>query len=113
MSGRELSERRDLRQRLDDLRGEADPRRRRLVVLGLLTRRLASRGVEPILVGGAALEFYTAGGYATGDIDLALPSGKDVDAAFADMGFRKEGRFWLHDDLGSALRSAGARRAAR
>lgn len=50
-------------------------------------------------MGGAALEFYTAGGYATGDIDLALPSGKDVDAAFADMGFRKEGRFWLHDDL--------------
>lgn len=111
MSGRELSERRDLRQRLDDLRGEADPRRRRLVVLGLLTRRLASRGVEPILVGGAALEFYTAGGYATGDIDLALPSGKDVDAAFADI---QEGRALLvARRSGSALRSAGARRAAR
>ena len=99
MSGREASERRDFRQRLDGLRGEADPRRRRLIALGLLTRRLASRGVEPILVGGAALEFYTAGGYATGDVDLALPSGADVDAAFAELGFRKEGRFWLHDGL--------------
>ena len=47
-------------------------------------------------MGGAALEFYTAGGYATGDVDLALPSGADVDAAFAELGFRKEGRFWVH-----------------
>ena len=87
------------RNRLDRLRDEADPRRRRLLALGLLTARLAPSGIEPILVGGGALEFYTAGGYATHDMDLALPHGPDVDAAFAEMGFRKEGRFWYHADL--------------
>lgn len=91
--------RHDLDARLARLRDEADPRRRRLLALGLLTAELAPLGIEPILVGGGALEFYTAGGYATSDMDLALPHGPDVDAAFAAMGFRKEGRFWHHDDL--------------
>ena len=89
----------DLSERLGRLREETDPRRRRLIMLGLLTARLSSWGIEPILVGGAALEFYTAGGYATGDVDLALPSGPDIDAAFAALGFAKEGRFWYHPDL--------------
>ena len=84
---------------LDRLHDEKDPRRRRLLVLGLLTRELAPLGIEPILVGGAALEFYTAGGYATYDVDLALPGGPDVDAAFARLGFEKEGRFWRHAAL--------------
>lgn len=92
-------ERCDLAGRLASLRDEADPRRRRLLALGLLTAELAPLGIEPILVGGGALEFYTAGGYATGDMDLALPHGPDVDAAFAALGFRKEGRFWYHTDL--------------
>lgn len=84
---------------LDRLHGEKDPRRRRLLALGLLTRELEPLGVEPILVVGAALEFYTAGGYATYDVDLALPGGPDVDAAFARLGFKKEGRFWHHAAL--------------
>jgi hypothetical protein len=89
----------ELRRRLQGLRGEADPRRRRLLALGLLTAQLAPHRIEPILVGGGALEFYTGGGYATHDMDLALPHGSEVDAAFAAMGFRKEGRFWYHADL--------------
>ncbi len=84
---------------LDRLRREADPRRRRLLALGLLGRELAPLGIEPILVGGAALEFYTAGGYATHDVDLALSTGKDVDAAFARLGFVKEGRYWYQEEL--------------
>lgn len=81
------------------LRNENDPRRRRLLALGLLTRELAPLGIEPILVGGAAVEFYTAGGYATQDVDLALPTGTDVDAAFARLGFERQGRFWCHRDF--------------
>ena len=84
---------------LDHLHDEPDPRRRRLIALGLLTRLLAAHGIEPILVGGGALELYTAGGYATKDMDLALPAGPEVDAAFAALGFEKEGRYWFHADL--------------
>lgn len=85
-----------LRERLCN---EPDPRKRRLIALGLLTEALAPRGIEPILVGGGAMEFYTAGGYSTADVDLAMPSGAEVDAAFADFGFTKEGRYWVREDL--------------
>ena len=92
-------ERRGIKERVDRLRDEPDPRRRRLIALGLLTKQLSLHGIEPILVGGGALDFYTAGGYATTDMDLALPSGPEVDSAFAAMGFEKEGRFWHRADL--------------
>lgn len=87
------------RDRLESLAREPDLPRRRLVALALVADRLAEDGIEPILVGGAALELYTAGGYATGDVDLALPSIPEVDRAFADLGFAKRGRFWLREDL--------------
>jgi hypothetical protein len=87
------------RRRLEALAGEPDPARKRLLALGLLADRLREAGLEAILVGGAAVEFYTAGGYTTGDIDLALPHGPETDAAFADLGFCKEGRYWVREDL--------------
>lgn len=87
------------RARLEALAGERDPARKRLVALGLVADRLRESGLEPVLVGGAAVEFYTAGGYSTGDVDLALAHGPETDAAFADLGFRKEGRFWVREDL--------------
>ncbi|MCE2425265.1 MAG: hypothetical protein J4F45_09215 [Pseudomonadales bacterium] len=89
----------DIRARLDRLADEADARKRRLVAVGVLTEALAPHGIEPILVGGGALEFYTAGGYATSDVDLALPASAEVNAAFADLGFEKEGRYWVRADL--------------
>lgn len=89
-----------LRARVDGLAAEPDRLRRRLIALGALTARLAPHGIEPILVGGSALELYTDGGYATADVDLALPSGPEVDSAFADLGFEKRGRFWVRPELG-------------
>jgi len=90
---------RERRERLERASAEMDGARRRLLALALLTDRLAADGIEPILVGGAALELYTAGGYATGDVDLALPLVPEVDRAFAELGFRKQGRFWVREDL--------------
>ena len=88
-----------LRRRVDDLASEPDSMRRRLIALGALTARLAPERIEPILVGGCALEVYTDGGYSTGDVDLALPHCAEVDAAFADLGFEKKGRFWVRMSL--------------
>ncbi len=89
----------ELKKRVDELASEPDRMRRRLVALGALTARLAPQSIEPILVGGCALELYTEGGYSTSDVDLALPSGPEVDAAFADLGFEKRGRFWVRPEL--------------
>lgn len=87
------------RRRLEALAGEPDPARKRLLALGILGDRLREAGLEPILVGGGAVEFYTAGGYTTKDMDLALPHGPATDAAFAELGFAKEGRYWYREDL--------------
>jgi hypothetical protein len=89
----------NLRRRIDALADEPDGQRRRLVALGLLTDRLAPAGITPILVGGFALELYTSGGYGTKDVDLALPLVPEVDDAFAELGFSKEGRYWYREDL--------------
>ncbi len=88
-----------LRERLELSCNESDPRRRRLIALAVLTERLRADKIMPILVGGGAVEFYTAGGYATTDIDLALPACEEVDIAFAELGFEKVGRYWVREDL--------------
>lgn len=87
-----------LRAKVDGLASEPDRLRRRLIALGALTELLAP-GIEPILVGGCALELYTQGGYATGDVDLALPVSPRVDAAFAQLGFARRGRHWVRSEL--------------
>ena len=70
-----------------------------MLALGMLTKQLVEHDIVPILVGGGALEFYTAGGYATTNMDLALPATKEVGAAFAELGFEREGRYWHHAEL--------------
>ena len=92
-------DREELRRRVDALADEPDRMRRRLVALSALSARLAEEEIQPILVGGCALEVYTDGGYTTGDVDLALDASPEVDAAFADLGFEKEGRFWVRESL--------------
>lgn len=87
------------RARLEALADERDPVRKKLLALGVVSDRLRESGMEPVLVGGAAVAFYTAGGYSTNDIDLALTHGPETDAAFAELGFAKEGRFWVREDL--------------
>jgi hypothetical protein len=90
---------RELKSKVDALASEPDRLRRRLVALGALTACLEPARIEPILVGGCALELYTQGGYSTGDVDLALPVSPKVDAAFADLGFEKSGRYWVRREL--------------
>lgn len=85
--------------RLEALAGEGDPLRRKLVALSLLADRLRSDGIVPIVVGGTALAIYTAGGYETKDVDLALPIAPEVDSAFGELGFTKSGRFWVRPEL--------------
>ena len=87
------------RARFEELALEREPQKKRLLALALLADRMAEDQIVPILVGGAALEFYTGGGYATSDVDLALPNTSAVDLAFADFGFVKRGRYWVREDL--------------
>lgn len=50
--------------------------------------------VVPVLVGGAAVELYTAGAYTTGDLDFAGEVTPSVARRLREAGFDKEGRSW-------------------
>lgn len=67
----------------------------------VLTRELEVYGIRPILVGGAALEFYTQGSYLTLDVDLVIRGREHAQQVLSAMGFaRGPGeKSWYSDDL--------------
>jgi hypothetical protein len=84
---------------LDKVKKTVDPLRRNLFFLAILTDALGDASGVPILVGGLALEFYTTGGYSTGDIDLIYADREGMGRQLAEWGFRKEGRHWISEEF--------------
>jgi len=93
----------ELRERLQRSTVIENPLKRRLWILAILTEALRTIGERPILIGGEALEYYTLGGYTTGDIDIALPSTEDVGEVFSKLGFHREGRYWIREDIDALI----------
>ena len=56
-----------------------------------LTGELAPLGVRPVVMGGHALEFYTLGDYATGDVDMVCSDIAAAAEALQAAGFQREG----------------------
>lgn len=81
----------------------ADRSRRRLLFVGWLTEQVKPYDLEPIVVGGHALEFYTLGDYATADIDLVCYDRAIVGQVLEQAGFHREGRHWYRPDLDLAI----------
>lgn len=88
---------------LEKLKGMPDNWQKRLFFVGILTKTLETEGVRPIVVGGHAVEFYTLGGYATGDIDIAIVDSRALDKILTDWGFKKEGRHWYSEEIDIAI----------
>lgn len=85
----------------------ADTLERRLSFVGLLSAGVEALGwPAPVVVGGHAVEFYTAGGYTTVDIDLAGAS-EPVAQVLDGWGFQREGRHWFDDRLGLVVEVPG------
>ncbi len=51
----------------------------------------------PVLVGGAAVDLYTGGAHTTADIDFSGKVTPRVGRILQRVGFRREGRSWVHD----------------
>jgi hypothetical protein len=82
-------------ERAKDLPVDTD---RRLEVLAALTIMLDKTKLNPILVGGAAVECY-ANEFSTGDMDVLLPRDARVDRALEVLGFKRKGRHWANEEL--------------
>ena len=62
---------------LADITAETDPTVKHLKLASLVSAVFRERGVELVVVGGSAIEFYTEGAYVSGDIDLCVSSSRE------------------------------------
>jgi len=69
----------DIRRALDDITAEVDPTLKHLKLASLISAGFLERGIELVVVGGSAIEFYTEGAYVSGDLDLCLISPTRLD----------------------------------
>ena len=90
------------------LKAIKDINKKRLYFVGLLTSLINKEGLKPVVVGGCALEFYTTGGYSTGDIDIIFSDNKLLDEKLSSLGFKRVGRHWISEELDLYLESPGA-----
>lgn len=73
--------------------------------MSYITYLFKMAGISPIIVGGHAVELYTAGHYATFDVDVVL-SGYDYAKTILErLGFKKNvgERHWYHKELALAI----------
>jgi len=59
---------------LADITAETDQTIKHLKLASLVSTVFRERGIELVVVGGSAIEFYTEGAYVSGDIDMCLVS---------------------------------------
>ena len=83
-----------------DIAATADLLERALKLSGLLTALFQERGFSLVVVGGSAVEFYTEGGYMSGDIDFCRKTLKAVPLRLLQeiaesLGGKGLGRNWL------------------
>ena len=72
------------------------PLNQRLLVAAALSVVMSP---PPIVVGGTAEEFWTGDEYHPTDLDLIPGPSRADQEAFRDLGFKKEGRHWVREDI--------------
>lgn len=93
----------ELKNELKEAAGIKEYPERHIRIVLVIKKALFDFKIEPVLVGGGAVEFYTMGAYTTGDIDLVAPSGKDIDERLCLLGFKKQGKNHINNELGIFL----------
>lgn len=83
-----------------DIEATADLLERAMKLSGLVTTLFQERGFPLVVVGGSAVEFYTEGGYMSGDIDFCRKTLKAVPPRLMQeiaesLGGKGLGRNWL------------------
>lgn len=79
---------------------EKDKHFRGIKIASIISLALKTVGLDPILVGGAAVAYYTDGSYTTADIDMVTPTTPELKKVMNDLGFKKIGKDFINKDLG-------------
>lgn len=89
---------------LETIKRTESPLKRQLLVVALITRLLEEMGkAPPIIVGGCALSYYSREVFFTADIDLAYGDREAMDRVLKEIGFEKRGRYWVNEELKTAI----------
>jgi len=94
----------DSHQILEIIGKTESPLKKQLLMVALMTRLLEEAGKSaPVIIGGCALSYYSREVYFTADIDLAYADREALDKVLNSIGFKKEGRYWVHEGLQLAV----------
>ena len=104
----------DIKEAMADIGSTSDLLERALKLSGLVTTLFQRHGFPLVVVGGSAVEFYTEGGYMSGDIDFCRKTLKAIpprlmQEVIAELGGKGVARSWeicgLYVDLLGILES--------
>ena len=91
------------RKLINRARATEDKLERQMCVAAAISSAFEKRGIQAVLVGGAVVEYYTAGGYTTVDIDMILPplEKQEIETVMKELGFERfeDYRHWLHPHI--------------
>ena len=94
----------DMEQILQLIGKTESPLKKQLFMVAFVTRLLEKMGKPaPVVIGGCALSYYSREVYFTADIDLAYADREALDRVLKNIGFGKEGRYWVHPGLKLAI----------
>lgn len=80
----------ELRAALEEADKIDDQTERLLEAAAIVSEALADLGVEPVVVGGLAVAYWSRSQYITGEIDFLLPKSREVVERITALGFREE-----------------------
>lgn len=76
-----------------------DSVRERLCIASVVCEGMKEFANEVVMVGGSAVEFYTAASYMTKDIDFIAKDSFNIKKVMTDLGFKNDGDgIWYHND---------------
>jgi hypothetical protein len=80
-----------------------DKLERQIYLATAISSAFEKRGIQAVLVGEVVVEYYTAGGYTTADIDMILPplEKHEIETVMQGLGFERfeDYRHWLHPHI--------------
>lgn len=91
----------------DVLETETEPYLRDRAFGALLAKESGLGERRMTIVGGSALEIYTAGDYISDDIDIVAEDSSKVEEVLRSWGFRKKGMYWVHPDFPKIVQIVG------
>jgi hypothetical protein len=85
---------------IETIKNTESPLKRQLLMAGLVTKLLENINKDmPTVIGGCALSYYSREVYFTSDIDIAYSDREALDKVLSGIGFNKEGRYWINEEL--------------